>query len=283
MRVFCWLSNRARVKAALWLDSSTLRDRPDDVHKDPISFFDLSNILYSFALINRLVPLSKRLIKTSFIYSNCIKKKLNIEIFKTKLLNFLTKSLNIESLNEANFNIDLLITKLLINPERVMIHKDPIMKKIFETSHFFNIKSLLLIIYLLLQLSIAIKVKSDFKLKKSPTNSKLNQESVQNHENIIWKKLNTFLNISNKFKFKFEANSFNDPESLKDRLIKNDSRNLRNLIEPMAITNSGEKTYGFFCSRWINSFVINRSILKYATFKLSIYNNINFCQSVDYD
>ncbi|RNA22415.1 hypothetical protein BpHYR1_030522 [Brachionus plicatilis] len=60
--------------------------------------------------------------------------------------------------------------------------------------------------------------------------------------------------------FKFESKNFNDilfyhnsPENLKNRLLKNDSRNLsynlrnsENLIEPMAKTNSGEKTFGFF-------------------------------------
>ncbi|RNA21138.1 hypothetical protein BpHYR1_053191, partial [Brachionus plicatilis] len=67
-------------------------------------------------------------------------------------------------------------------------------------------------------------------------------------------------------KSKFEANNFNDTlfyhnssENLKDRLIKNDSRtlsyNIRNsadLIEPMAKTNSGEITFGFFYSRFRN-------------------------------
>ncbi|RNA43296.1 hypothetical protein BpHYR1_004877 [Brachionus plicatilis] len=51
--------------------------------------------------------------------------------------------------------------------------------------------------------------------------------------------------------------------------------NSANLIEPMAKTYIGEKAFGFFYSRLINSFLIKRSTLKYATFKLSIFNNIN--------
>ncbi|RNA37850.1 hypothetical protein BpHYR1_037410 [Brachionus plicatilis] len=98
------------------------------------------------------------------------------------------------------------------------------------------------------------------------------------------------------FCFKFESKNFNDilfyhnsPENLKNRLLKNDSRNLsynlgnsENLIEPMAKTNSGEKTFGFFFSRLINSFVIKRSMLKFSTFRLSIYNNINLI-FIDFD
>jgi len=83
--------------------------------------------------------------------------------------------------------------------------------------------------------------------------------------------------------FSFKSLFFhNSPENLKNIFLKNDSRNFSynlrnsaNLIEPMAKTNSGEKTFGYFYSRLINSFVIKRSMLKFATFKLSIYNNIN--------
>ncbi|RNA17610.1 hypothetical protein BpHYR1_039903 [Brachionus plicatilis] len=42
----------------------------------------------------------------------------------------------------------------------------------------------------------------------------------------------------------------------------------------MANTTMAKKKWIFY-SRLINSFVIKRSVLKYATFKLSIGNNIN--------
>ena len=74
----------------------------------------------------------------------------------------------------------------------------------------------------------------------------------------------------------------NSPKNLKVQLIRNDSRNLSynlknsvNLIEPMSKTIKGEKTFGYFYSRLINSFVIKRSLIKFSTFKLSVFNNIN--------
>ncbi|RNA06767.1 hypothetical protein BpHYR1_048606 [Brachionus plicatilis] len=82
--------------------------------------------------------------------------------------------------------------------------------------------------------------------------------------------------------FKFGLKNFNDVNNFlekyglyafKRRFL--ERMNSANLIQPMAKTNSGEKTSGFFYSRLINSFVIKRSKLKFATFKLSIYNNIN--------
>lgn len=45
-------------------------------------------------------------------------------------------------------------------------------------------------------------------------------------------------------------------------------RNRENLIVPMTKSNSGEKTLEFFYSRFINSFVIKRT-MKFTTFKLS--------------
>ena len=75
---------------------------------------------------------------------------------------------------------------------------------------------------------------------------------------------------------------YNSPVNLKEKLKKNDSRNLNyilrnnnNFIEPMAKSKSGEKTFEHFYSRLINCFVIKRSMLKFSTFKLSIFNNIN--------
>ncbi|RNA20990.1 hypothetical protein BpHYR1_012962 [Brachionus plicatilis] len=74
----------------------------------------------------------------------------------------------------------------------------------------------------------------------------------------------------------------NSPENLRMKLNKNDSRNLKNylrksgnLIEPMSKTANGEKTFEYFYTRLMNSFVIKRSMLKFATFKLSYTNFFN--------
>ncbi|RNA00142.1 hypothetical protein BpHYR1_035134, partial [Brachionus plicatilis] len=55
-----------------------------------------------------------------------------------------------------------------------------------------------------------------------------------------------------------EANSFNE---INNALEKNSN----NLIEPMAKSKSGEKTFEHFYSRLINCFVIKRSMLKFST------------------
>ena len=71
-------------------------------------------------------------------------------------------------------------------------------------------------------------------------------------------------------------------KNLKVQLIRNDSRNLNynlrnsvNLIEPMSKIIKGEKTFEYFYSKLINSFVIKRSMIKISSFKLSMFNNIN--------
>ncbi|RNA33829.1 hypothetical protein BpHYR1_026372 [Brachionus plicatilis] len=55
------------------------------------------------------------------------------------------------------------------------------------------------------------------------------------------------------------ANSFNEKNNALEK-------NNNNLIEPMAKSKSGEKTFEHFYSRLINCFVIKRSMLKFSTF-----------------
>ena len=83
------------------------------------------------------------------------------------------------------------------------------------------------------------------------------------------------------FSFKI-INFWNSPPLLKRLFIKNEERNvgynLRNkdkFVEHGAKSKSGENTFQFIFPRLANSFVIQRNMLKFATFKLSIFNNIN--------
>ncbi|RNA13465.1 hypothetical protein BpHYR1_011036, partial [Brachionus plicatilis] len=68
-----------------------------------------------------------------------------------------------------------------------------------------------------------------------------------------------------------EANSFNE---INNTLKKNNN----NLIEPMAKSKSGEKTFEHFYSRLINCFVIKRSIVNqsHEAWALAFYNNKTF-------
>ncbi|RNA17028.1 hypothetical protein BpHYR1_005394 [Brachionus plicatilis] len=120
----------------------------------------------------------------------------------------------------------------------------------------------------------------------------LNQ--IKTYKKKIFKFESKNFNDVNNFLEKYGLNAFqhrfirkntlfyhNSPENLKNRFLKNDSRNLSynlrnsaNLIELMAKTNSGEKTFGFFYSRLINSFVIRRSKLKFATFKFKLISTL---------
>ena len=74
----------------------------------------------------------------------------------------------------------------------------------------------------------------------------------------------------------------NAPTQLKEQLVSNESRkieySLRNkndFMVPSSKTKSGENTFGYVYSKIANKFIVNRLVLKYTTFKLSIFNNIN--------
>ena len=74
----------------------------------------------------------------------------------------------------------------------------------------------------------------------------------------------------------------NSPAKLKEQLVHNESRkivyDLRNKNEflvPSLKTRSGENTFGYVYTKLANNFIIGRLVLKFCTFKLSIFNNIN--------
>ena len=77
-------------------------------------------------------------------------------------------------------------------------------------------------------------------------------------------------------------NFSNSPPLLKEQFIKNKEKNLNynlrnenDFIEKEARTKSGEKTFGFIFTRLANKSITKRECLKFSTFKLSIFNNIN--------
>jgi hypothetical protein len=83
------------------------------------------------------------------------------------------------------------------------------------------------------------------------------------------------------FSFKI-INFVNSPPLLKEKFIKNEERNLKynlrnkdDFIEHGARTKSGENTFDFVYTRLANKFIINKLDLKFSTFKLSVFNNIN--------
>ena len=47
------------------------------------------------------------------------------------------------------------------------------------------------------------------------------------------------------------------------------------IIESGSRTSSGEKTFGYVFSRLSNKFILDKLVLKFSTFKLSMFNNIN--------
>ena len=78
-------------------------------------------------------------------------------------------------------------------------------------------------------------------------------------------------------------NFANSPPRLKEQLVKNESRNLKydlrnkdELIESGSRTRSGENTFGYIFSRLSNKFILDKLVLKFSTFKLSMFNYINF-------
>ena len=83
--------------------------------------------------------------------------------------------------------------------------------------------------------------------------------------------------------FSYKVLNFeNSPTQLKEQLVTNNSRkieyNLRNksdFMVPCSKTKSGENTFGYVYSKLANNFIVNRLVLKFNTFKLSIFNNIN--------
>ena len=77
-------------------------------------------------------------------------------------------------------------------------------------------------------------------------------------------------------------NFVNSPTQLKEQLVTNESReikyDLRNKCDfmvPITKTKSGENTFGYVYSKLANEFIVNKLVLKFNTFKLSIFNNIN--------
>jgi hypothetical protein len=77
-------------------------------------------------------------------------------------------------------------------------------------------------------------------------------------------------------------NFANSPPLLKDQLLKNETRNLKydlrnkdQIIECGSKTSSGERTFKYIFSRLSNKFVVDKLVLKFSTFKLSMFNNIN--------
>ena len=77
-------------------------------------------------------------------------------------------------------------------------------------------------------------------------------------------------------------NFANSPQLLKEQLVKNEARNLKyelrnkdKLIESGSRTSSGEKTFGYVFSRLSNKYILDKLVLKFSTFKLSMFNNIN--------
>ncbi|CAF0864958.1 unnamed protein product [Brachionus calyciflorus] len=106
--------------------------------------------------------------------------------------------------------------------------------------------------------------------------------------------LNNLLEIYGLFAFQHRAlermlsfsykiiNFANAPPLLKEQLVKNETRNLnyelRNKdqkIECGSRTKSGEKTFRYIYSRLCNKFIVDKLVLKFSTFKLSMFNNIN--------
>ncbi|RNA27202.1 hypothetical protein BpHYR1_021643 [Brachionus plicatilis] len=74
----------------------------------------------------------------------------------------------------------------------------------------------------------------------------------------------------------------NSPFQLKEQLVTNESRkieyDLRNksdFMVPKSKTKSGENTFCYVFTKLANKFLINRMVLKFSTFKLSVFNNIN--------
>ena len=83
------------------------------------------------------------------------------------------------------------------------------------------------------------------------------------------------------FSFKI-INFSNSAPLLKEQLVKNESRNLKynlrnkdHLIECGSRTKSGENTFKYIYSRLSNKFIVDKLVLKFSTFKLSMFNNIN--------
>ena len=83
------------------------------------------------------------------------------------------------------------------------------------------------------------------------------------------------------FSFKI-INFSNSPPLLKEQLVKNETRNLKydlrnkdQMIECGSRTKSGENTFKYIYSRLSNKFVVDKLVLKFSTFKLSMFNNIN--------
>ena len=69
---------------------------------------------------------------------------------------------------------------------------------------------------------------------------------------------------------------------MKEQLVTNETRNLKydlrnkeELIESGLRTRSCEKTFGYIFSRLSNKFIIDKLVLKFSTFKLSMFNNSN--------
>jgi hypothetical protein len=83
--------------------------------------------------------------------------------------------------------------------------------------------------------------------------------------------------------FSFKIINFeNSPPLLKEKFTKNADRNIKynlrnknDFVEHGARTKNGENTFDFVYTRLANKFIINKLDLKFSTFKLSIFNNIN--------